>query len=184
MDQTINRHYPYPECEPPLQKDAADPIQFMQLAAAINDDVQNLSDTIEDQMAYPPSARMTVTGLTTTSAEFVVGYPTASWQTRAGMTDTARGGFAIQQPGWYLITGFVSAPALHLRMRLVVNSEQHGVWQGYSRPQTGVANQVQELKTTIFLDAGDFLTCVVRHASTGSISFDSQMAIVSVVSGA
>lgn len=183
MDQTINRRYPYPECDPPLQQDASDIIQLAQLADAINSDVQALSDTIEAQMAYPPSARMTA-AFTTPASEIVFDYGITSWETRAGMTSPGLGVFTIQQPGWYLVTGYVSAPALHMRIRLVVNDEQRGVWQGYSRPQTGVADQVQELTTTIFLDAGDTLTSVLRHASTGSITFEGQLAVVSVVSGA
>ncbi|MGS2588109.1 hypothetical protein [Streptomyces hebeiensis] len=184
MDQTLNRHYPYPECDPPVQKDASDIIQLAQLATAINDDVQQLSDTIEAQIAYPPSGRMDMTGFATTSSEFVVTYTTSAWTTRAGLTDTGRGGFVVQQPGWYLITGFIAGPALHMRTRLVVNGTQRGVWQGYSRPVTGIANQAQELKTTIFLDAGDFLTNVVRHATAGSVTFEGQLAVVSMVSGA
>ncbi|MYZ35472.1 MULTISPECIES: hypothetical protein [unclassified Streptomyces] len=189
MDTTINRGYPYPECEPPVQKDASDIIQMSQLATAIDSDVQGLSDTIETQMAYPPNAKMFTNAIVTTQSDFSIFYTNTAWSTRTGLADpTMTGGFVIQEPGWYLATGFVTATTtlqLQMRTRLLVNGVQTGIWQGYSRNTTGIPAQAQQLQVSLFLDAGQFVTTIVRHGFPGtSISFSARLSLLQLVASA
>ncbi|MCL7377490.1 hypothetical protein [Streptomyces sp. 35G-GA-8] len=187
MKQTTARGYPYPECEPPVQKDASDIIQVKGLADAINADVQTLRDRISDEMAYPDCAKIFANGITTTESDFNVVYGGFSWNNRVGLWDPARGGFAIQRSGWYLVMGYVFATStlqLHLRSRLTLNGAPRGNWQGYSRNTNGISAQAQQFFYSLHLDQGDFLTNQIRHAAPGtSITFGSRMELVRIVAG-
>lgn len=186
MDVTLNREYPYPECEPPLVKDASDIIQLQQLATAIDTDMQALSDAVETQMAYPPSAKMFANGIVTTLSDFTVFYDNFSWNTQNDLVNTSLGGFVIQTPGFYLVTAWAGAATtnnMHLRLQLMVNNLPTGNWQGYSRNTTGVTSQVQQMSVTLFLEEGDLVSNRVRHAFPGSsITYIGRIHIVQLVS--
>lgn len=53
MDQTSPRLYTFPECNPPLTKDASDIVQMANLALTIDADVENLFTTVDNNLLSP-----------------------------------------------------------------------------------------------------------------------------------
>lgn len=126
MDQTPNRGYPYPECEPPLVKDQSNIAQMRDLAVAINDDVQGLYDQGDDLLVRPDGVRMSMSVVVAGSAasEFPF-YDLMTFDTTGGsMATTGIGMITIVQPGWYMVGTWVDATAAvfqGLRCRFIQN---------------------------------------------------------------
>lgn len=126
MDQTPNRGYPFPECEPPLVKDASDIIQFRGLAEAVNDDVQAEYDRSDDVLIRPDGVRMSMSAfVAVTAASEIPFYDTMTFDTTGGsMATTLLGVITIVQPGWYMVGTWVDATAAvfqGLRCRFIQN---------------------------------------------------------------
>lgn len=107
MDQTLNRGYPYPECDPPLTKDASDIADLFNLAQAVAEDVQAIYDRSDDVLIRPDSCRRTMTGTVTEQQTFPV-FTTTTWDSTGGTMSTGtHGGILLVEPGWYLVGGNV-----------------------------------------------------------------------------
>jgi len=171
------REYPYPECDPPLVKDASDIIQIRDLANAIDADVENL--TVESlPLLYPVGSKMRMSGLVTAAAEFTVTYTTNSWQTRVGMNDATLGAIVIPETGFYQVCIWAacnSATNADIRTKLVVNGIDRGTWGGYSAAVTGVALQAATHNVNLFLTEGDQLTSRVRNSLGASATYQSNL---------
>lgn len=180
MKTTPLREYPYPECEPPLVKDASDIIQLRDLAMAIDADVENL--TVESTpMIYPVASKMRMPSLVTSQQEFVVTYTTNSWQTRVGMNDTTLGSIVIPETGFYQVHIWAacnSTTSADIRTRLIVNDVDRGTWGGYSAAVTGVTLQSAVHDVSLFLNEGDRLTSRIRHSLGASSTYQSNLHVV------
>lgn len=107
MDQTINRGYPYPQCDPPLTKDASDIGHLYNLAQAVADDVQAVYDRSDEILVRPDSCRRSMTGTVTEQQTFPV-FTSTTWDSTGGaMSSGAHGGILLVEPGWYLVGGNV-----------------------------------------------------------------------------
>lgn len=106
MPVTEDWGLPYPECSPPLRKDAADIAQVRDLAVAMNDNVQDLYDRLSDILLRPAACRMSVSvvqnGTGTTIRPF---YDVNTFDNTPGvvMADTVNGAIRIPWPGWWLV---------------------------------------------------------------------------------
>lgn len=106
MPLTEDWALPYPECDPPLRKDAADIAQVRDLAVAMNDHVQDLYDTMSDILLRPAACRMQTNALQagtgTTVRPF---YDVQNFDNTPGvvMADTVNGLIRIPWPGWWLV---------------------------------------------------------------------------------
>jgi len=180
MKRTPVREYPYPECEPPLVKDASDIIQIRDLALAIDADVENL--TVESlPLVYPAASKMRMFGFATAAPEFTVLYGTNSWQTRSGMNDLTLGAIVIPETGFYQVHIWAasnSATSSDIRTKLVVNGIDRGAWGGYSAAVTGVALQSTTHDVNLFLSQGDQVTSKVRHSLGVSATYQSNLHVV------
>ena len=108
MDQTPNREYPYPECEPPLVKDSSDIAHLRNLAEAVDEDVQDLYDTAHDVLIRPDGCRMSMASIATTNRIEFPFFTTVTFDTTAGaMGTTALGVMTIPEPGWYMVGTWV-----------------------------------------------------------------------------
>jgi len=177
------REYPYPECDPPLVKDASDIIQMFDLATAMDEDIENLTDEAIT-LAFPAASKMRMSGLSTTAQEFVVVYGTSSWQTRVGMNSTTLGAIIAPHTGFYQVHIWVasnSATSSDIRTKLVVNGVDRGVWGGYSAAVSGVALQPATHDVNLFLNEGDQLTARVRHSLGVAATYQSNLHAVQLV---
>ena len=164
MDQTDCLGLPYPECDPPLTKDASDIEQFRDLAEAVDSAVQDYADAIQNLLTAPDAVYMT--GGDNTAGQDV----THSLQTvifdNASMGDTAADVIRIQETGWYMLGGHVTvstATAIFMRVEPLVNGEMVSSLQGPGF-STG-ANEDTAWADTLFLQAGDAVTIHTHHAA-------------------
>lgn len=108
MDQTDDRGYPYPQCDPPYIKDPADlPAQLKLLAEAVDDDVTALSVITADAL-NPPGALIASTTPQAPPAGAAFDYTTTIFTT-PGVADLAGNALVCTSPGFYLITGTCSS---------------------------------------------------------------------------
>lgn len=114
---------PYPECDPPLRKDAADIAQVRDLAEEMDTDVQGLYDKASELLIRPDACRMTVSATQTSGAgqiAFRPFYDSFTFDNSPGqvMSDTANGVIQIVEPGVYLCGAwFLTTSATNQGMR-------------------------------------------------------------------
>ena len=123
MGLTEDWALPYPECSPPLRKDAADIAQLRDLAVAMDTDVQGLYDELSERLLRPDACRMTVSATQTSAFNtptFRPNYDSFTFDNSPGqlMSDTANGVLRILEPGYYLVGAwFLTSSAVNQSMR-------------------------------------------------------------------
>jgi hypothetical protein len=179
MDRTPIYGFPWPECEPPLVKDASDIDHLENLAAAIDAQVEALNLQANDELIVPDICRVFMGAAAATSeAELTAFTDTLSWQTAgSGMADLANGGIRIQEQGWYIVGAFtevsVTAPAatqLALRMAIVRNGVVASNFQDSGRIVTGDF-QYGYTSEVMNLSSGDLIQARNRHGAGGGITW-------------
>jgi len=176
MDQTPDRGYPFPECEPPLIKDASDIEQMRDLAVAIDADVQGLYNSASDLLVHPDVCRMqTGTVGPFTGQQVDVFFDAFNFDNTPGqaMSDTAAGGLRILEAGWYLIGGWTSAlttTTLALRQQFLANGAPRSNYQG-SAGQAISGEQFFSSEEVLVLNANDLVTMRLRHGALSSTSW-------------
>lgn len=169
MNQTDCLGLPYPECNPPLIKDASDIIQFKALADATDAAVQTYADQVSADLLDPPSARQTGFTMSGAGQDFVQSYTTTVlWADPVSMGDLVAGGIRIPENGWYMVGGHLTITltpqtAINTRIEPLVNGDPVSSRQGPSY-SSGVGS-AEELNWTdvLFLNAGDVLSTMTHH---------------------
>lgn len=139
MKTTANRGYPYPECDPPLVKDASDIEQMRDLALAIDADAGILDARLVDFLEKPDAARMTLSGSTvvpSTTGDFVftIVYNTVDFDNTSVIADTTGGFLRLRESGLYLFTSSVRLThASQFVTDLAVTHSQNGSFGGLRR---------------------------------------------------
>jgi hypothetical protein len=135
---TENWGLPFPECAPPLRKDAGDIAQVRDLAEAMDTAVQGLYDDASELLIRPDAVRMTVATTQTSGAgqiAFRPFYDSFTFDNTPGqvMSDTANGVIQIVEPGIYLCGAwFLTTSASNQGMRAkflkdgVIAANPHG----------------------------------------------------------
>ena len=180
MDQTPNRGYPYPECEPPLVKDASDIAQMRDLAIAIDADVQGLYDTAHDVLVRPDACRLSMSAAVAASSSAVYPfYDTLTFDTTGTlMSTTGIGMITIVEPGWYMVGTWVQATAAvfqGIRVRFL----QNGTPASSFSPQAGLISTNQQLiqqDGTMFYEQPGTLALEIRAgAASPSYTYASRI---------
>lgn len=172
MDKTDCLELSFPQCEPPLVKDASDIIQFQTLALEVDAAVQALDDTITEQLIDPDSVNMT--GGITTAGNDIEHFTSAMVFDNAGMADTVADVVRIQEDGWYAVGGWVVASSasqpnsIGLRIEPLVNGDVVSSRQGPGQPAVGA--EYVGWTDVLFLRAGDALTTMTHHTGTAVLS--------------
>ena len=175
---------PYPECDPPLVKDASDIAQLRDLAEATDAAVQAYDDDLTDTLTAPPSAAATG-GSNTAGTEVNQFYSVLEFDT-GGMWDSVGDGFLIQEDGWYMLGGHVrlsgfSPTNTNLRVDPLLNGDP---WSSRQGPgfATGGTEEVS-WSDVGFFRAGDFLN--TRTAHTGNpatvVTYNARMWILQIL---
>lgn len=167
MDVTDNYQFPYPQCDPPLTKDASYIVQMRDLAEAVDAEATLLESEFMADLVRTDACRMTGAAIVTNAAEVQPFFGTATFDNTAGgaMTDTTSGDIAILRTGWYLIGGWwniTTAVDLQPRLFFTVN----GVITGNSQGPSGLALATEQYishESVFRLDAGDHLSSYLRH---------------------
>jgi hypothetical protein len=162
MDTTDCLGLPYPECEPPLTKDASDIKQLRDLAEATDAAVQTLADSISDTLLNPPCVRM-LGSIVTAGQDVVQPYNGAVSFDNANMADTAADAIRIQQDGWYAVGGSVNSTSVNafIRIEPLVNGDTVSSRQGYGA-SVGSGDRISFMDV-LFLRTDDLVTTMTHH---------------------
>lgn len=175
---------PYPECDPPLTKDASDIGQLRDLAEATDAAVQAYDDQLTETLTAPPAAAMTG-GVNIAGSEANQFYSVVEFDT-GGMADTVGDGILIQEDGWYmlggsvLITGFGAVSVL-MRIDPLLNGDP---WSSRQGPGAYVNGNEEVAWTDVgFFRAGDFLNTRAHHTGNPATvaTYSHRMWIVQVL---
>lgn len=163
MDVTDCLELPFPECDPPLTKDASDIIQFKALAEATDAAVQELADEITDTLTNPDYVMMT--GGVNQAGNDVVHALTAVLFDNGGLGDTVADRIVIQEDGWYKIGGYVTMTTAvgtsnGMRVEPLLNGDPFTARQG---PGWSLIAEYTGWSDVAFFRAGDQLNCMTHH---------------------
>jgi hypothetical protein len=170
MDTTVNRGYPYPQCDPPAVKDIADmPQQMHALAVAVDADITVVADVADAALNPPfvatanPFAQVLIPG-----AGVDIG-PVVS----ARDVTVAAGAATVQDAGLWLITGSVSAgvaPTVFHNLTLRVNGE--AVRTSSLNPNAVGGDPLDNLTYAyVVLAVGDVLSMSQNFTGAASITY-------------
>lgn len=165
MDQTDCLGLPYPECDPPLTKDASDIVQFKALAEATDAAVQAYADDVQNLYTAPDAVAMS--GGTNVAGQDVVHFlPTLEFD-NAGMADTTADVIRILETGWYMVGGHVlitTVPAVFVRIEPLVNGDPPSSRQGPGFATSGT--EAVSFADVLYLSEGDALTLMTHHVAS------------------
>ncbi|MGW8357409.1 hypothetical protein [Streptomyces wedmorensis] len=179
MNKTDPYGFPYPECDPPLIKDSSQIVQMRDLAIAVDTEVERVVTKLDDNLAHPPSGRLTiaVTPVATTDPLVTVDFDTQVFSVNGGFFLTFSGGFQIVKAGWWLMGGHAlvsSATATVSPMvRLVVNGVPASSWS-FPAGNYGVSNSRLAALSAVplLLAVDDVVHLQIKHLAAGSPAWD------------
>lgn len=174
MKATENRDFPYPECDPPLVKDASQIVQMKLLAEAIDLEVQALDDELDDVLVQPASARLTTTALTTATTETLV-TPTLDltlFERNWGPTAAEQGGgLYIPETAWWMVGAHASvdsAAAIRALVRVTVDGLAASSWGNPGAPYSTIFQLPALGMLPLQINAGSILNMQIKHDLAGA----------------
>lgn len=184
MDTTDCLGLPYPECAPPLVKDASDIEQFEDLATATDTAVQAFDDQMTDTLTAPPAAAVTG-GVNLAGSEVNQFYAVAEFD-NAGLHDAVFDGIRIQEDGWYMLGGSVRlsgfAPTVtNLRVDPLLNGDP---WSSRQGPGHAIQGTEDVCWSDVgFFRAGDLLNTRTHHTGNPAtvVTYTHRMWILQVL---
>lgn len=172
MDTTDCLGLPYPQCDPPLTKDASDIEQLRDLALATDAAVQAYSDQLTDTLTAPDSVFMeggqNIAG--NDVIHFLNGF--VRFDT-AGMADTVADQIVIRQDGWYMIGGTAlmttaAGSSNGMRVEPLLNGAPFTARQG---PGWSLVNEEVNWADVQFFRSGDRLHLMTHHFGLAATVF-------------
>jgi hypothetical protein len=173
MDVTDCLELPYPQCDPPLTKDASDIEQFRDLALATDAAVQTLSDEITATLTAPDAVCMTG-GVGVAGNDVTHNLNGSVLYDNAGMGDTVADRIVIQQDGWYMIGGTVIMDTAvttsnGLRVEPLVNG---GTFTSRQGPGWSLVTENVNWVDVAFFRQGDQLNLMTHHFGSAVTVFN------------
>lgn len=179
MDET-SRGYPYPQCEPPLVKDASFIAQMQALAEAIDADVTAVEAEANATLIMPLAARIIEAAPSAPSTSQIVtpNYDTTEFAS-PGMDDLSNNGIRITSSGWYLLGTFcivliAAAVEINARTRFIKNGQPLTSTGDQARLASATAEDPY-LSTVVFLDAGDLIRTQILNSGASAFTTQSRM---------
>lgn len=177
MGQTPNYQIPYPECAPPLLKDAADIADFRDLAVAADTALQGVYD-LAGELVFTPDAVRLLTAASVgpiTGQNFTPAYGVISFHQGNGMADIANGVINLVEPGRYWVGAYASLTAATIsqpRIRFTYDGTPVTLFQtpGAIAVAANTATcQAQAVLSTTTPNVA--LSTTVRHSSSAALSY-------------
>ena len=184
MDETPLRGYPYPECDPPYVKDAADlPLDLYLLASAIDTDVGALATAVTEAV-NPAACRIqnTAPPAVALPSGSAVQFNATLLDDTPPMADLALDRIVLNSDGLWLATaGYtatVSAAASAFTLSLALNGS---VFHSMTHHPGGIFG-INTVTSAMFLgSAGDALNALTFFASGTATMTAAQLSVVRVV---
>ncbi len=173
MGQTPNYAIPYPECDPPLRKDAADAADFRDLAEAADAAMDVVYDQAFDWVFTPDLVRMATAAAVVTTGQTQVPFLNSATYNPSGMADVVNGVIRILEPGRYFCGTFTSATAVALdvlRTRFMIDGAPASNFQtpGQIVQLNTLAASAQAVLS--FTEPAN-LNVQIRHSASAALSF-------------
>jgi len=125
MGTTINYGIPYPECDPPLRKDASDIADFRDLAEAVDNALDVIYAEANEFVFAPDTVRLaTGAAVAAVGQNLIPFYNVNSFSNDPNMADLTNGVIRIVEPGRYWVGAYASLVALGMaspRIRFLLN---------------------------------------------------------------
>lgn len=175
MDET-SRGYPYPECEPPLVKDASFIVQLKQLAEAVDADMTALEQQAQTNLINPQSAYVLENPATAWAVPTATPNYTSAVFASPGMDDTLfNAGIRIVTSGWYLLGTYTvviigAGTEINARTRFLRNGAVLTPASDQARLVTATAEDPY-LSTVAQLEAGDLIRTQVLHSGPAATAY-------------
>jgi hypothetical protein len=177
MGQTPNYHIPYPECAPPLLKDASDIADMRDLAVAADTALAGVYDLAEELVFSPDAVRL----LTAASVGPVTGqnvtplYNTVSFVNGSGMNDITNGVVRLVEPGRYWVGAYASLTAATIsqpRIRFTFNGTPVTLFQTPGAIAVAANTATCEAQAVLSSTTPNTaLSTTIRHSSLASLSY-------------
>lgn len=178
MKATDNYQFPYPECDPPLIKDASQIVQMTQLALAIDAEVQRIDDMAEDLLTTPAAARViTLATVATTDVQVTPFFNSqvfanSNWPSAL----PGDGNLRVPEDGWYMVGAHAatdSAVAMQVSIRLTRNGLPASSWSNPGAVYSSGIFQLPALGTVpMQLAALDRMNVEIRHNAAGGTAWN------------
>lgn len=185
MDATECFQFPFPECSPPLTKDASDIVHVRNLAEAVDAVVQTFADEIVETLVRPNAVRLTnLTPFVSTVTDNVIPMDALSFDNRGlTQTDVTEGGMRCVRDGWYQVGAWCRstvATDVQTRIRFLVNGDPATNFQGPGGLAQAGFQDCNGEEIIELLD-GDLITLATRNGSPGtSVSYTAHLWMVLV----
>jgi|GEM_PF-4464852 len=166
MDTTDCLGLPFPQCDPPLTKDASDITQFQALAEATDAAVQAYADDVDNLYTSPDAVAM-LGGTNVAGQDVVHFFGGGAEFDNAGMADTTAQVIRVLETGWYMVGGHVlitTATAVFVRVEPLVNGDPPSSRQGPGFATAGT--EAVSFADVLFLQAGDSLQMMTHHVAS------------------
>lgn len=178
MNET-SRGLPFPECAPPLVKDASFIGQMEDLAQAIDADMTALEARAQAELISPQGAYVLETPATAWAVATATPNYTTALFASPGMDDTLfNAGIRIVTPGWYLLGTYT---VVIIGAGTEINARQFFLKNG--QPLTSAGDQARlvtataedpYLSTVAELAAGDLIRTRIQHSGPGATAYTTQ----------
>ena len=196
-DRTPNRGYPFPECSPPLIKDASDIADLRDLAVAVDNDANIIDDRIVDLIEKPDSARISFAGVLpclgssgTSETVQLIPYDTITYDNTGTSTDLSSFALRVSERGWYLIAtqlrctdgGEQVLSVRHVRNGLTFQEGRR--FEGHGSPAV-TTQSAMPTSDVMLCQVGDVIQTQVRTiddgGGLGNFTFESRLTMVQLV---
>ena len=165
MKETANRGYPYPECDPPFVKDAADlPLDLYLLATAIDSDLTTVN-TAALAVLNPPCTSLSASPSTQDTFYGRLTMSTVDFDNASQASIPASGMFAATDGLYHIMAkrSYSQSASAGTQMLIKVNN---AVVDLVSIAPVNAASTVQMQATSIqVLNAGDYVTAFTVEAN-------------------
>lgn len=173
MDTTFPRNYPYPECDPPLTKDASDIVHVRNLAEAINADVTNLFNTIDNNLLTPDGCHIGDTVSQTINQGDALAFNVNRFDNSPGSTMNHSNGILIRTDGTYLVTGWVRAAVgalTNFRSTIIVSGSGELLHEGLAVDFNASVGAGSTGTCVLRLNAGRLIQLSARATGTATVT--------------
>lgn len=172
MDTTPIYRFPYPECDPPLVKDASQIVQVRDLAVAVDTVVEDVADRGDLAIVAPQTVRISQSVAVASTLNTVV----PVWNSVQFNPYLMLDGSNIIRPnetGWWQVGGYVnadSAAAIAAQIRFTLDGDPVTSWSDESAVYVAQL-QLPYLSVMLRINAGQALNMEVHHSTGGAPSW-------------
>jgi hypothetical protein len=188
-----DRGYPYPECDPPLTKDASDISQMRDLAQAVNSDATAQDARMVQLIEKPDAVRvafaasLVVTKSSAGDAIFIIPYSSTTYAQPAAFADLTAFGLRVQERGYYWVTSTVrctNAGLAGMQIRHLRNGLARTEGRRFEGPAWPVIASESSMQTAdlMYANAGDLIRTQVKMSpADGTYAFEARLAAIQIL---